>query len=140
MKRLLAVLLCGIISLSFIGCNRQEEYVLYEEIPLESHEASMYLANASANIAHGYINFSTTWVDIDGLNGMVIISDKVYWDVIDELSTPERELHTMLVKTKNNIVVYVENDGVVSVDYTGSNILVPSHRWYNLSEGKVVAE
>lgn len=143
MKRLYALLVCGIVMLGLSGCNVNAPNPLTgstEDEERQVFEFNVSVVDTSAYYTNSNIWFSTSFISEDESVGLVILDKSLYWSIVDEISTEDKEFHEAKVVTLGNMVSYFELDGNVYIDYSDNNVFLSSSKWYDISEYRKVVD
>lgn len=143
MKRLYALLVCGIVMLGLSGCTVNAPNPLTgstEDEEIQVFNFNVSVVGTSAYLTDAGMRFSTSFMSEDESVGLVISDNNLYWSLVDEVSTECKELHEAKVGVWGNTVSYFELDGNKYVDYTNSGGFLSSSKWYDITEYRKVVD
>lgn len=104
-------------------------------------EFNVSVVDTSAYCSNGHNWFSTSFISEDESVGLVIHDSRLYWSIVDDMSTENKDFYEAKVVTIGDWVSYFELDGNVYIDYSDNELFLSSSKLYDISEyRKVVGE
>lgn len=137
MKKLYTLFICGILILWLSGCNTNVPNPLTgstEDEKRQVFEFNVSVVDTSAYCSNGHNWFSTSFISEDESIGLVIHDSKLYWSIVDDMSTEGKDFYEAKVVTIGDWVSYFELDGNVYIDYSDNSVFLSLSQWYDISE------
>lgn len=143
MKRLYALLVCGIVMLGLSGCTVNAPNPLTgstEDEESRVFEFNVSVVDTSAYLTDAGMRFTVSFISEDESVGLVIQSKNLYWSIVDEVFIEGKNLYEAKVGVSGSMITYFELDGNSYVGTPDNGSFLSSSRWYDISEYRKVVD